>query len=101
MPLCLFIAENMPRALAVIDAAILEWQAATCIRFIQRTTEKDYLVFLRDNRYSLFSKSNSCNFIDPRAQMITFSGIHFTFGYSLCLQALRLKNSDENDSSIR
>ncbi|XP_065065364.1 uncharacterized protein LOC135691427 isoform X2 [Rhopilema esculentum] len=41
--------KNMPRALAVIDAAILEWQAATCIRFIQRTTEKDYLVFLRDN----------------------------------------------------
>ena len=45
--------ENMPRALAAIDAAIEEWQKTTCIKFVKRSAEKDYLVFLRDSGYVL------------------------------------------------
>ena len=39
--------ENMPDAMSAIDAAIKEWESKTCIKFVKRTTQKDYLWFFR------------------------------------------------------
>ncbi|PFX31363.1 Zinc metalloproteinase nas-15 [Stylophora pistillata] len=39
--------ENMPDAISAIEAAIKEWQSKTCITFVKRTTQQDYLWFFR------------------------------------------------------
>ena len=53
----------MPRALAAIDAAIEEWQKTTCIKFVKRSAEKDYLVFLRDSGYVLTFNMFICLYV--------------------------------------
>ena len=40
-------AENMPEALNAIASAMREWESKTCIKFVKRTSEKDYLWFFR------------------------------------------------------
>ena len=40
----------MPTALEAIRLAMAQWEAKTCIRFVQRTTEKDYLEFFRNTQ---------------------------------------------------
>jgi len=72
--------KNMPRALAAIDAAIEEWQKTTCIKFVKRSAEKDYLVFLRDsgcwssqgkiNGPSLISVGLGCEFRNVISHLI-------------------------------
>ncbi|XP_078598280.1 uncharacterized protein LOC144874226 isoform X4 [Branchiostoma floridae x Branchiostoma japonicum] len=42
--------QNIPAALTAIKTAIRQWEERTCIRFVKRTTEKDYLDFYR-NKY--------------------------------------------------
>jgi len=40
---------NMDRAVRTTMEAIAEWESKTCIRFVKRTTEKEYLWFHRGN----------------------------------------------------
>jgi len=40
--------ENMPSALRAIRLAMNQWEAKTCLRFVPRTNEKDYLEFFRN-----------------------------------------------------
>ncbi|XP_031557254.1 meprin A subunit beta-like [Actinia tenebrosa] len=35
--------ENVPEAVASINAAIREWEENTCLKFVRRTTERDYI----------------------------------------------------------
>ena len=39
----------MDRAVRTTMEAIAEWESKTCIRFVKRTTEKEYLWFHRGN----------------------------------------------------
>ncbi|XP_078681974.1 uncharacterized protein LOC144916625 isoform X10 [Branchiostoma floridae x Branchiostoma belcheri] len=39
--------QNIPAALTAIRTAMRQWEERTCIRFVKRTTEKDYLDFYR------------------------------------------------------
>lgn len=39
--------KNMPEALNAIASAMREWESKTCIKFVKRTSEKDYLWFFR------------------------------------------------------
>ncbi|XP_019641075.1 PREDICTED: zinc metalloproteinase nas-6-like [Branchiostoma belcheri] len=39
--------QNIPAALTAIRTAMRQWEDRTCIRFVKRTTEKDYLDFYR------------------------------------------------------
>eukprot|EP00795_Rhopilema_esculentum_P001751 gene1751-16235_t len=40
--------ENMPTALKAIRLAINQWESKTCLRFVPRTNENDYLEFFRN-----------------------------------------------------
>ncbi|CAH1233802.1 TLL1 [Branchiostoma lanceolatum] len=39
--------QNIPAALTAIKTAMRQWEERTCIRFVQRTTEEDYVDFYR------------------------------------------------------
>ena len=49
--LCTFVfhSANMDRAVRTTMQAIAEWESKTCLRFVKRTTEKEYLWFHRGN----------------------------------------------------
>lgn len=51
--LCTFVfhSANMDRAVRTTMQAIAEWESKTCLRFVKRTTEKEYLWFHRGNGY--------------------------------------------------
>ena len=44
-----YFVANMDRAVRTTMEAIAEWESKTCIRFVKRTTEKEYLWFHRGN----------------------------------------------------
>ena len=39
--------ERLPDAMRSIKAAMKEWEAKTCIRFVKKTNEKKFLTFFR------------------------------------------------------
>ena len=44
---------NIDRSVRTTMQAIIEWESKTCLRFVKRTTEKEYLWFHRGNGYEL------------------------------------------------
>ena len=44
-------AANMDRAVRTTMEAIAEWESKTCLRFVKRTTETEFLWFHRGNGY--------------------------------------------------
>ena len=44
---------NIDRSVRTTMQAIAEWESKTCLRFVKRTTEKEYLWFHRGNGYEL------------------------------------------------
>ena len=57
-----YLTENMPSALQAIRLAMNQWEAKTCIRFVPRTNEKDYLEFFRNTQY-VIKRSNCLHFM--------------------------------------
>ena len=47
-------AANMDRAVRTTMEAIAEWESKTCLRFVKRTTETEFLWFHRGNGYDGF-----------------------------------------------
>ncbi len=44
--------ENMPEALNAIQSAMKEWESKTCIRFVKKTSQRDYLWFFRQKGWA-------------------------------------------------
>ncbi|XP_070579813.1 bone morphogenetic protein 1-like [Ptychodera flava] len=62
--------------LSVINQAIAHWEEHTCIRFVSRTTEEDYVEFAR-------GKCGCCSFVGRRGngrQQVSVSGFCTEFG---------------------
>ena len=49
--------EENPSAKNVILSAMREWEQSSCLKFVRRTTEKDYIEFFQRRRVSVFPLS--------------------------------------------
>lgn len=44
---CFFFLDENPAAKNVILSAMLEWEQSSCLKFVRRTTEKNYIEFFK------------------------------------------------------
>ena len=52
LTLCMFscFAENMPELQSIVRLAMDDWESKTCLKFVERTNEKDYVTFFRGSQ---------------------------------------------------
>ena len=53
----------MPEALNAIQAAMNEWESKTCIRFVKRTSQRDYLWLFRQQGWEMRLMASSILFV--------------------------------------
>ena len=47
--LCMYILDETPAAKSVILSAMKEWEQSSCLKFVRRTTEENYIAFFKGN----------------------------------------------------
>jgi len=46
----MYVLDETPAAKSVILSAMKEWEQSSCLKFVRRTTEENYIAFFKGNR---------------------------------------------------